>query len=203
MNHDTIQLTTKDLDWASALLGRAFMNDPMLTYIIPEQHRRTYLVPWFVKTSLVYGCLYGEAYATASRDAIAFFLPPGSTELTFGRMFKAGMLAAPIKLGVKGFGRFMKMADFTDKLHKQHAPMTHYYLFGMGVEPPMQGKGIGSRLMEPLLRRSDAERVPCYLETQNERNVAFYEKHGFRVMANAELPDGGFRNWGMLRNPHG
>lgn len=202
MTDDVVRLTRRDLPWASAVLGRAFMNDPMLWYIIPEEHRRLHLVPWFVKTSLAYGCLYGEAYTIPSKAGVAFFLPPDQTTLTVGRMFKAGMLAAPIKLGLKSFRRFMKMAEFTDKLHKQYAPIPHYYLFGMGVEPTAQGQGIGSRLLHPLLQRSDAERIPCYLETQNERNIRFYAKHGFQVVVEAMMPDGGFRNWGMFRAPH-
>jgi ribosomal protein S18 acetylase RimI-like enzyme len=201
MSGDLIRLTKKDLGWGGALLGRAFMEDPLLKYVIPEEERRTRLVPWFVTASLAYGCLYGEAYATPFKDGISFFLPPGQTDMTIGRMFRSGMLAAPFKLGMDGFNRFMKMADFTDKLHKQHASMPHYYLFGMGIEPSGQGKGVGSRLMGPVLERSDADGVPCYLETQNSRNVPFYHKHGFVVVVEAEMPDGGLQNWGMLRQP--
>ena len=193
-----VRLTLRDLSWAGGLLGKAFMDDPLLTYVIPDARRRITRGPWFVRASLSYGIRYGEAHAPPGREGVAFFLPPNQTTLTPARMFRAGMLAAPLRLGLSGFGRFMTMADFTDKLHKQHAPMPHYYLFGMGVDPSEQGKGVGSRLLAAVLRRSEGAGVPCYLETQNARNVPFYEKHGFRVVTDAELPGGGLRSWGML-----
>jgi hypothetical protein len=37
------------------------------------------------------------------------------------------------------------------------------------------------------------------LETQNETNVPFYQKLGFEVVSDKEIPKGGLHNWGMLR----
>jgi hypothetical protein len=46
-------------------------------------------------------------------------------------------------------------------------------------------------LLRPALARADAEGVPCYLETQNVRNVRFYRKQGFRVVSDGEVPGHG------------
>ena len=93
----------------------------------------------------------------------------------------------------------MTMADFTEKEHKQAAPFEHFYLFGMGVLPEKQGKGIGKQLMTKALQIIDEKKLPCYLETQNKQNVPFYEKFGFSVVSDKHLPNGGLQNWGMLR----
>ena len=74
--------------------------------------------------------------------------------------------------------------------------------WGLGVEPSEQGKGIGGVLMQPILMRAGAEGLPCYLETENERNVPFYERHGFEVVSDGEVPKRGLRVWAMVRNPH-
>jgi hypothetical protein len=55
--------------------------------------------------------------------------------------------------------------------------------------------------MQPVLARADADRLPCYLETMNEKNVLFYEKYGFRVVRDGEVPRHGLRAWAMLREP--
>ena len=44
-----------------------------------------------------------------------------------------------------------------------HPTAPHYYLDSLGVEPEWQGRGLGSALMQPVLARCDAERMPAYL----------------------------------------
>jgi GNAT superfamily N-acetyltransferase len=67
----------------------------------------------------------------------------------------------------------------------------------------MQGRGLGSTLLQPVLARADADRLPCYLETGVARNVTFYERHGFQVVAAGALPRGGPPLWAMVRAPRG
>jgi len=77
----------------------------------------------------------------------------------------------------------------------------HFYLQGLGVDPPRQGEGLGSAVMQPVLGRCDAERMPAYLETTKERNVGFYEQHGFVVVGQTRLPLEGPPMWFMAREP--
>ena len=46
-----------------------------------------------------------------------------------------------------------------------------------------------------------AEGVPAYLECTKQRNVAFYERHGFAVTGEIQVPDGGPVLWAMWRAP--
>jgi hypothetical protein len=57
--------------------------------------------------------------------------------------------------------------------------------------------------MQPVLRRADADGLPCYLETMKERNVPFYQKYGFEVVVDELVPKGGPRLWTMKRQPAG
>ena len=40
-----------------------------------------------------------------------------------------------------------------------------------------------------------------YLEAGNPRNVPYYERLGFKVIADADAPEGGPHIWFMQRNP--
>jgi ribosomal protein S18 acetylase RimI-like enzyme len=71
----------------------------------------------------------------------------------------------------------------------------------LGVHPDHQGRGFGSHLMRPVLERCDSERIPAYLETDSERNVTLYERHGFRTRSKENLPGGGPPVWFMWREP--
>ena len=55
--------------------------------------------------------------------------------------------------------------------------------------------------MRSRLARCDAARLPAYLESSKERNVPFYERHGFRVTGELTIPGGGPTLWLMWRNP--
>jgi GNAT superfamily N-acetyltransferase len=77
-------------------------------------------------------------------------------------------------------------------LEVEHAHPTepHWYLAILGVRPERTGRGLGGALLEPGLARADAEGMPSYLENSNPRNVPFYERHGFDVVAEHWLPNG-------------
>ena len=95
----------------------------------------------------------------------------------------------------------MAFMDVTTTWHRHFAPAAHWYLFYLGVTPAQQGRGMGSALLQPVLARADAAALPCYLETGVARNLRFYERHGFQVVAEGVLSHGGPRLWAMLREP--
>ncbi len=63
----------------------------------------------------------------------------------------------------------------------------HWHLGPIGVLPDRQGAGIGSALMQRFCREVDACRSMAYLETDLEKNVRFYEKFGFKVVATSDV----------------
>ncbi len=76
-----------------------------------------------------------------------------------------------------------------------HAPHSHYGPFG--VEPALQGRGIGSLVLAEYTRRLDADRLDAYLETDKPENVALYSRFGFDVIDEGGLL--GAPNWFMWR----
>ena len=74
-------------------------------------------------------------------------------------------------------------------------PHSHYGPFG--VEPELQGRGIGSLVLAEYTRRLDAGGEDAYLETDKPENVALYGRFGFEVVEEAEVL--GARNWFMWR----
>ena len=98
--------------------------------------------------------------------------------------------------------KFMGAMNHLEHLHKRDVPPEHWYLFVLGVEPDRQGQGVGGKMIAPILERADKDQLPCYLETMKERNVTFYQKHGFEVIVDDVFPDGP-RYWTMKRTPIG
>lgn len=200
---EIVRLSGDRVDEAGAVLAAAFQDDPFVAYLLPDpERRRGRAGRWFMTTGVRYALRYGEVYATGGDVAgAAVWLAPGGTEMTVPRMARAGMLAAPLRIGPGAFVRLMRFAGFEETLQHRHAPGPHWYLIVLGVDPAHQGEGIGGRLIAPVLAKADAAGRPCYLETMSEANLAFYRRHGFEVVGEGAAPAGGPYVWAMRREP--
>jgi hypothetical protein len=77
----------------------------------------------------------------------------------------------------------------------------HWYLLALGVVAPLEKESARARLIEPLLSRADLDGQPCYLETFNEKDLAFYKRHGFRIAGSGKIPKFGPDFWALIRKP--
>ena len=193
------ELTTQDTNWASNILEQAFYPDPLLRFIYGDTINEPGRLNWFFRVTFRLVALYGACFSTAEKDGVLMMLPPDQTTMTIGKMYQSGILAAPFKMGWASFSRLMMVMDFTEKEHKAATSFDHYYIMTVGVLPERQGRGVGKILMTKALEIVDAHTMPCYLETQNKNNVPMYQKFGFEVVSDKEIPKGGLHSWGMLR----
>ena len=120
--------------------------------------------------------------------------------MTPERMEEAGLMELPGIVG-DAFDRFGGVMDFLDPFHKRDAPGPHWYLGVIGVDPSVQGSGVGRALIEHVVARADAAGVPCYLETAQPRNVQFYVNRGFKVRVDTVEPQSRLRLWTFVRTP--
>ncbi len=107
-----------------------------------------------------------------------------------------GLRLLPRLLRVSGAAlpRVAKVAS----VWKRHDPrQRHWHLGPIGVLPQMQGRGIGSRLLEHFCAMADDRRDAVYLETDRAENVPLYERFGFAVTASEPLLS--VPNWFMWR----
>lgn len=73
----------------------------------------------------------------------------------------------------------------------------HSHLGPLGVDPELQGRGIGSLVLAEYTRRLDTRGEGSYLETDKPENVALYGRFGFEIVEEAEVL--GVPNWFMWR----
>jgi ribosomal protein S18 acetylase RimI-like enzyme len=189
---------------AGEVLARALYDDPNWLWILPDESRRAQVLPWFMKAWTGYCRRHGAAHATTGKvEGAALWIPPGKYPPSAVRLILAGMIFIPLKFGRAAFARMIRGVNYETRLHKRDVPARHWYLATLGVEPARQGRGIGSALIRPVLARADAEGLPCYVETEKERNVLFYRRHGFEVVVESDVPNGGPHMWTMKREPQG
>jgi ribosomal protein S18 acetylase RimI-like enzyme len=203
MSGNLIRLTKSDLAKGADLLVNAFWNDPLNLYFIPEGENRRMLLTKYLQFRLRFAIMYGEVYSTSSDfEGIAAWFPPGRSNMTYFRLMRAGGLGLVRVLGTDSISKMNRIASHFAGLRKEHLPEPHWHLFPIAVDPVHQGKGYASALMRPMLDRIQSEGLPCFLETQNEKNISLYEYFGFEVIYKEVTPEIELPNWAMVRSPN-
>ncbi len=202
MSAKIARLSDSQISAAAATLARAFHDDPLMGYTIPDPAERKRLLPGVYAPMIRFGFLAGEVYATADADTlegVALWLPPNA-KWTRENIEASGMHLLANLIGNDAYQRYREVVGREWQARERDMTAACWYLLLLGVQPGCQRRGLGGALMRPILERADAEQLPCYLETENQRNVAFYMKQGFDMIVNGEeAGTSGVRFWTFRR----
>tara|TARA_B100000378_G_scaffold196918_1_gene160523 strand:- start:454 stop:951 length:498 start_codon:yes stop_codon:yes gene_type:complete len=106
-------------------------------------------------------------------------------------------------LSEAGLVAYQQITEFMSQQRSRVCiPSNAWYLSIIGIAPQAQGRGLGRKLLEPMLAEADAATASCYLETFSMRNVTFYTRLGFGVVGRPHEPTTGTHYAIMLRRPH-
>ena len=113
--------------------------------------------------------------------AAAWLLPRSPAIDAAESSAKAEYLA--IILGPRGIENYHRIVNYMTPLAAKVVPHGAWYLSIIGIRPSAQGRGLGATLLAGTLKEASRAQVPCYLETFTPRNLKFYERAGFRRVA--------------------
>jgi GNAT superfamily N-acetyltransferase len=187
------QATAEDVQRLKTVMAEAFMEDPVIGWLMPKDATRRARLRRFFAIELRHVALArGRVWTTGDLSGAALSLPPGAWRVPLHATLLEGTV----------FGRRLyRAARLGATMEWRHVREPHYYVRDVGVLPDMQGRGLGSTLLRPTLERCDQEGLPAYLEASSERSAALYERLGFQHTA--ELSVGGSPPLRlMLRPPH-
>jgi ribosomal protein S18 acetylase RimI-like enzyme len=193
---DIVRLPPERLREASAVLARAFQDDPAWGWVLPNPRRRAALLPWLFFTG--FEIADAEVWSTAGEIlGVARWLPPGRPHVHVSAMLRA-LVATPLRVR-EATNRFLAYGRAVEMMRARAVPEPHWYLAGIGVEPRHRRRGIGTALLGPGVEAADSSGLPCALLTNSEENLAFYAKRGFEVVLEGHTPEDGPRAWMMRR----
>jgi ribosomal protein S18 acetylase RimI-like enzyme len=194
---EVVRLIPERLDEASAVLARAFHDDPAWSWVLPNPRRRAALLPWLFQTG--FEVTEAQIWTTPGDvRGIARWLPPGRPVVHVGPMLRA-LVATPLRVR-EATPRFFAYGRAVEMMRADIVPEPHWYLAGIGVEPSDQRQGIGSALITPGLDAAREAGLPTALLTNSERNLSFYRRHGFEIVHEGRTPEDGPKAW-MMRRP--
>lgn len=193
-------LEASDAEEAGHVLARAFRDNPGVVAVLrgdPPEQRLKLVTPsmvGFVKGVQRYG--FAEGIKQDGKVvAVSLSFGPGQYPQPLG--FELMTAWGPLRSGPSRALRFLRIDT---AMRRRHPKYPHWYLWFLGVEPDLQGKGLGSRLLASLSARAEKDGVPSYLETDKPTSVKLYQKHGYAVVDEQDDMAGfGFKLWFMRR----
>ncbi len=202
MNGSTVEvrdLRRSEIDAAVALLARGMRDNPLhvAAYgVDPERRRRS-----IERTFSMLFRVFGDQQPICALDggtlvAVTGVAPTGTCQPTAIQIQRLRSLPNLIAIGPSAAARVGKwLAAWGERDPDQ----SHSHLGPFAVDTHLQGRGIGSKIMNECCLRLDARGDTGYLETDKWQNVHFYERHGYAVIAQADVI--GVPNWFMIRRP--
>ena len=197
----TIPLKLDLVKPASMVAARAFELDPMTEYLVPDPAKRSnlhYSFEYNLKLAVIADGYEAKVTSTHS-EGIAVWIRPEAKESVFNHL-RAGWPFLPLYCGWRHLIREAAVDAHFGKVRRELAPKRHMYLALLAVDPGFQGQGYASKLLGPMLKRLDVEKLPAYLETQNLRNVNMYARWGFRLLREEGMPGTDLKLYLMLRD---
>jgi len=197
---DVRPLGRSDVRGAARVLAEAFYDDPVTSWMLPDDSSRLTALTRAFAPLARYHFLPRAGSEVGVSDGIVgaatLWDPPGQRKpglveqlITTPTMLWAFRSRVPASM------RVMELME------KHHPEEPHWYLMLIGSDPAVRGAGFGHALMRSRLDRCDAEGSPAYLENSNPKNEAYYLRFGFEIMGEIKLPDGGPPMWPMWRTP--
>jgi ribosomal protein S18 acetylase RimI-like enzyme len=192
------KVTEEEVDPLAAALTRAFLDDPVVHWLFRKESIRA------ERLQLLYAELllrrltlpHGEVYVGQELEGGCLWSPPGTWHM--GPL----QMARQLLVGWRVWGRDLpRTLTGLDRIGRKHPRGQHFYLALLGVVPEAQGRGLGSRLMYPVLERCDREGIPAYLEASTTRSRDLYRRHRFEIVEELRLPGDGPPLWRMWRDP--
>ena len=177
-------LQRAELALAARLLAAALQDDPGWAHVVPDPDRRHVALTTVTRVALRDALPFGAVLAAREGDrlaGVAVWLPPGRYPMSVRRKLRTAPAMAALALRTPR--DIAALARFGAGVDAAFPAEPVWYLQVLGVHPGMQRRGIGHRLLRPVLAEADRTTTTCYLETAKPRNVAYYQRSGFRVTA--------------------
>lgn len=202
------QVKEEELPELFKMFTDAFKPYPKLDGAFPEPEKKQTAVEMVVEYYGRFDYRFGRLYSLDAglHEGIAV-LDSDEVIYTPEKFEAAGSMGAEFagcsrRLREEDTGRWFGFFDEVDRQEAQlELPERYIYVDFLAVDPGFQGTGRGGKLIDTVCARAKEMGLPVMLFTNGQKDVEFYEKHGFRNIGVTKSREYGFENAYMLFEP--
>ena len=185
----------RDREAVVATLTAAFARDPIIRFQFQDDQTYDQRAAAFFGHYFDVRLTGGEIFVADDLAGAALWSPPEGNRLGRDAVEQHWRRTVIPSITADELARYTSFKEVLDSMTPAEP---HWYLGLLGTRPERQRTGVARALLEPILGRAAREGIPVFLETGAPENVAFYERFGFGVKAQASVPNGPLV-WGLIR----
>jgi ribosomal protein S18 acetylase RimI-like enzyme len=190
---EVTQATPDRIGALAPVFGRAFVDEPMTRWSLGADgdavDRLTRAFAYFLEPVLSLGLVW----EVGGGSGAAVWIPPKQFDDWDVHPWSQARITALTDDDGRRYTRFWDWED------SHHPAEPLWQLDSIAVDPAAQGQGLGAALIATGLALAQADGTGAFLSTATPRNVSIYARSGFRVVEEANAPDGGptiyFMRW--------
>ena len=191
----------KELDRLAEIAADAYRDYPLHNWLTGGRYdakASRLIMQISLKTMTKDAIIYADS---EEMNGFAVWLPFGFTGSKTIPFLMNGGLSLILHSGLGIIGRLLTYEGYAMNLKKEFTDNYDWYLYNLSIKKGAQGKGIASKLMLPMLKFCDDERMVAYLETNKGSNVSLYKHYGFDLMREETIPKTTVTHYAMVREP--
>ena len=192
----------KDIDRLAEIAADAYRDYPLHNWLTKGKYdakASKLIMQISLKTMTEDAVIYADS---EELNGFAVWVPLGFTGSKTLPFLRNGGVRLLLHSGLGIIRKLLVYESFAMKLKKKYTGHVDWYLYNLSVRQSAQGKGIASKLMCPMLRFCDDEKMLVYLETNKENNVPMYHHYGFELKETLMIPGSPVTHYSMVRNPN-
>tara|TARA_R110002049_G_scaffold90784_2_gene227267 strand:+ start:1095 stop:1661 length:567 start_codon:yes stop_codon:yes gene_type:complete len=168
-----------DRELVVSILWQAFKENKSVNYIAGKEEKS---IRFLIEYSFERCIESGEVFISTDLKAVAMIQFQDQKKFTWKGIISDLKLILNT-IGWTNIPKTLARESFIKK-HYPKSPFT--YLWYIGVDPKVQGNGLGTQLLKHVLFYSKTLKRPVYLETTLGKNINWYLKHGFKIYSKSD-----------------
>jgi ribosomal protein S18 acetylase RimI-like enzyme len=173
----------KDKRLVIDILSKSFDTNRSVNYVIKQDAHRSDRIRSLMEYSFN-TCFYsGDVWISDDELACALLLFPEKKKTTVRSILWDVNLAT----NAIGLSRVFTVLKRESLIKKNHPDRQFTYLWFIGVDPHVQKRGVGSKLLNEVIDMNAKKERPIYLETSVANNLSWYKKFGFEIYHKIDL----------------
>lgn len=159
------------------ILGQAFKNNKSVKFIVGAGLTSKKRIDALMDYSFELCSLFGEIWLSDDRRGCALILYPHLKRFSFKSIY------LDIKLIIRAIGieGIFKVLNRESQIKRIQPKESAIYLWFIGVDPAVQHRGTGTKLLKEVLVIAENQGFPVYLETSTISNLPWYKSLGFKI----------------------